>query len=61
MPKTETFRNINIKVPSDLLAKIKIMAIHQNCFTKDLIIDILKKGVKNAIGSESRASQQFKD
>jgi hypothetical protein len=61
MVKQIPLRNINIKVPSDLLAQIKILAIHQNCFTKDLIIDILKKGVKNANGSESRASQQFKD
>jgi len=41
------FKNINIKVPSSLLSQIKIIAIQKNCFTKDLIIDYLKRGIKN--------------
>jgi len=52
MAKTSSFRNINIKVPTELLNKIKIVAIQRNQFAKDVIIECLKKGVKNAVSSD---------
>ena len=52
MEKSSSFRNINIKVPTELLNKIKIIAIQRNLFAKDVIIECLKKGVKNAVSSD---------
>jgi len=46
-----SFKNINIKIPSSLLAQLKIIAIKKNCFTKDLIISYLKNGVNNEPGN----------
>ena len=58
MAKSSSFRNINIKVPTELLNKIKIVAIQRNQFAKDIIIECLKKGVKNADRSGSINNQE---
>jgi hypothetical protein len=46
MKQYEPYKNINIKVPTELINKIKIIAIQKDVYAKDLILDILSKGIE---------------
>ena len=46
MKHEESYKNVNIRVPSDLVSEIKILAIQKDVYAKDLILEILEKGVK---------------
>lgn len=47
MKHCEPYKNVNIKLPSDLVSQIKIIAIQKDVFAKDLILDYLKKAVQS--------------
>jgi hypothetical protein len=46
MKQYEPYKNINIKVPTELINKIKIIAIQKDVYAKDLILDILYKVIE---------------
>ncbi|MFZ5948785.1 MAG: hypothetical protein ACOYU5_12590 [Stygiobacter sp.] len=41
-------KNINIQIPTSILNKIKILAIQQDLYLKDYIINLLQKEIDNA-------------
>lgn len=45
--KGEVLRNLNVKIPSALLTKLRIKAQHKGKFVKDYVLDIIEKDVKN--------------
>lgn len=47
MKREEAYKNLNIRIPSDLVSEIKILAIQKDIYAKDLILEILEKGVQN--------------
>lgn len=47
MKHYEPYKNVNIKVPSELISEIKILAIQKDIYAKDLILLYLEEGVKN--------------
>ena len=46
MKHEESYKNVNIRVPSDLVSEIKILAIQKDVYAKDLILARLEKGVQ---------------
>jgi len=47
-PKSgEVLRNLNVKIPSSLLMKLRIKAQHKNKYVKNYVLDIIEKDVKN--------------
>ena len=39
MKHEESYKNVNIRVPSDLVSEIKILAIQKDVYAKDLILN----------------------
>lgn len=51
MKLDESQKNMNIRIPTLLLNRMRVIALQKNVFTKDLAIQYLKEGIDKEEGT----------